>query len=57
MNEYEAVVEKMLSGKNKVLGEKCFLQPHYPPQISYGLGMDDIGLRGQVALPNLLSVC
>jgi len=48
-------VRHPVSEKNKVHGEKCLLQPHDPPQISYELGVDDTGLRGQVALPNLLS--
>jgi hypothetical protein len=48
--------KKMLSRKNKVLGEKMSLTATLSTTNLYGLGADDIGLLGQVAPHNLLNM-
>jgi hypothetical protein len=47
--------KKLFPGKNKVLGEKMSLTASLPTTNLYGLGGDNIGLRGQEVLPKVLS--
>jgi len=56
MNVYETVVEKnAVRIEQRTWKKKMSLTATLSTTNLYGLGVDDFGLRGQVALSNLLS--